>query len=585
MSTFLLHARYRIAVTLLWWLLVVQAGAAAPAAPALTIRPERITLRLGEACQFRAVVRGKPDTPIAWSLKGDGACGTVSADGYYRAPTRCTTPATIRLIAEAANEAGDAKQRARATITLAAVSVAVTPTKANLMMGQGLTLRARVNQATDERVTWSVDGGEENGFVTEGGHYAAPPRFLTPGRVTVRATSVADPSKSATATIVIEGVEIKAKRKQVALKLGQSVRLGASVKGTSNPAVEWRVLGTDAGEVSAGGVYTAPPQMRTPAVVTVEARSVADPTKAAQTRISIAAVDLKVSYGKGREGVTRSSAPRRVMRRVTRIFLPLDPIDLLVPGPWFRGRSGKLYVPVGGMQMFRADVRNAINDRVLWSVDGDPSLGTINEDGVFIAPRTMNTPAVIQIRATSAADPSKVQLVTLHVPPILVDARKDAVTVPLGTMQPLSARVENSENDALTWSVEGGERFGTVTAAGLYVPPATLTTPAVVNVRATSAADPTKSVVIQVRIPEVSISLENDNPEVRAGQSVPLRATVRGCQNGNVIWKVVPDAGQIGPDGVYEAPSDAAEQVVQVIATCASDPTKSARATVRIRRE
>jgi len=565
----------------------ISGPAVAPqAALRLIVRPERVTLRLGEGQTFSAAVPGAPAAVVTWRF-AEAEIGTISPTGYYRAPSEHTTPATVRLVAAARVAENAPPLTATATVLLAPVSVSVSPASARLRLGDGIPLRARVHNAPDQRVRWSVEGGEVNGRITEAGYYSPPAQLVTPARVLVRATSVADPTKSDVAAIEIRTVAITAPRREITLRLGQSARLTATVRNAANTAVEWRVLGENCGEITPAGTYTTPSQMRTPAVVVVEARSVADPTKTVQTRIRIEPVELRVRHGapRRRGGLSRHSVPRRVLRRVVRLVLPLDPIDLLVPGPWFRGKSGKIYAPIGGTQQFSADVRNAVNTQVIWSVEGGDINGTITPEGIYTAPTTFRTPGVVHVRATAAADPSKTELIPIHIAPVLLTPPREPVVVPMGTSRLLTVKVDNTEIDALTWTVEGGERFGTVTAEGLYHPPSVLHTPATVNVRATSVADPTKSVIVPVRIPEVTVALEDTSVEVRAGQSVRLRARVRGCEGGEVAWSVVPEVGRVGPDGVYEAPADAAVEVVHVIATAQCDPSKSARATVRIRRD
>ncbi|HEU4754241.1 MAG TPA: hypothetical protein VFU47_14115, partial [Armatimonadota bacterium] len=259
------------------------------------------------------------------------------------------------------------------------------------------------------------------------------------------------------------------------------------------------------------------------------------------------------------------------------------PIDLIVPGPSFRGKSGKQYVPLGGAVELEASVVNTTNDDVRWEIVGEAP-GRISQDGVYVAPDTLTTPQVIQLRATSAADPTKSVLQTLHIPPVVVHSPKEVVSCSLDGSIQLAAKAENAENDRLLWSVEGGERFGSVTATGLYHPPASLATPAVIRVRAASAADPTKFATIEVRVPAVRLEVSPDSADVRPGRSLRLKARVEGCRGvPEVEWKLSPAIGVITADGVYVAPEEGGAQLVQVTATLKADPTKTATATLRLR--
>lgn len=555
----------------------------------LSVEPSQTRLRLGEGVHLKASLKGR-EGEVRWAVEGAGL-GTITSDGYYQAPSYGSTPATVRV---KATVDGEPPLTAEARIFLRALAVEIKPEKTKLSTGETFHFRAKVSETEDQRVIWSVDGGASHGQINESGLFTAPGHFSTPGTITVRATSAADPSKSATATVHIGKVQIKVKPDEVTLKHGEARRFEAKVTGTENAAVEWSVQGEGQGTISPSGLYATPPTMATPALVTVVARSVADPSKRAIARIKVEAVQLSTGGGKaqkGRQRGKRRTPLQRVARgiyraaapNVVRLIIPFDPVDFIVRGPNFRGKSGKQYVPLGGAVNLDAMVRNSSNNAVRWELVSEP-VGELTEDGVYYAPDTLTTPRVVQIRATSLADPTKTVLHTLHLPPVVVQAQRQAYVCLMDGATQLQARVENAENDQVTWSVEGGDEFGTVTDNGLYHPPATLTTPAVVRVRATSVADPTKFASIQVSVPEVKLELSPNSDDVRPGRTVRLKTKVEGCnsRNGEVVWKLTPEVGTITPDGVYTAPEDSGPQVVQVTASLKADPTKTAVASLRL---
>jgi hypothetical protein len=567
-------------------------AAKAPKVPKATLKvsPDQSKLRLGEGVLLKAELKGR-DGLVRWEVEGAGM-GTVTSDGFYQTPSYGSTPATVRINAISD---GEPRLKAQALVFLQPVSVEIKPEKAELSTGETLHFRAKVEQVEDQRVIWSVEGGESHGHITDTGLFTAPARFPTPGVITVRAASAADPSKSATATVQIGKVEIKVKPTEVSIKHGDTRRFEAKVTGTSNTAVEWSVLGEGQGQVSNSGLYATPPSMATPAVVTVIARSVADPSKTATVRIRVEAVQLSAGAG-GKLGKNGKNSKKRTgfhrvahgiyqvaAPKVVRLVMPFDPVDFMVRGPNFRGKSGKQYVPLGGATDLEAAVQNSSNDGVRWEVVGE-KIGEISEEGVYYAPASMPTPRVVQVRATSLADPTKSVLHTLHIPPVVVQAPKQAFSCQMDGAIQLQAKVENAENDQIRWSVEGGDAFGSVSADGLYHPPSVLTTPAVVRVRATSAADPTKNAVIQVNVPELRLEISPDSAEVRSGRTVRLKTKVEGCssKSGDVVWLLTPGIGTITPDGIYSAPEGTGPQVVQVTASLKSDPTKTATAALRL---
>lgn len=82
--------------------------------------------------------------------------------------------------------------------TAGGVSVTVTPAKVTLGPGVSYQFKATVSGSTNNNVTWSVSEG--NGSVTEAGLYTAP---SVAGTYYLKATSVADPAKSAQATVTV----------------------------------------------------------------------------------------------------------------------------------------------------------------------------------------------------------------------------------------------------------------------------------------------------------------------------------------------------------------------------------------------
>ncbi|MBZ4415045.1 glycosyl hydrolase family 18 protein [Myxococcus sp. RHSTA-1-4] len=84
--------------------------------------------------------------------------------------------------------------------TAPTVSITVSPTSASLAPGATRTFTASVTGSTHTAVTWSVQQGPAGGTITSGGVYTAP---QTAGTYQVIATSQADTTKKATATVTV----------------------------------------------------------------------------------------------------------------------------------------------------------------------------------------------------------------------------------------------------------------------------------------------------------------------------------------------------------------------------------------------
>jgi hypothetical protein len=164
-----------------------------------------------------------------------------------------------------------------------AVAVAVAPVTAALLAGAQQQFAAAVTGTSNTAVIWSVQesGG---GSVSTTGLYTAP---ATAGTFHVRATSVADPTKSASATVTVTAVSIAISPTSASVIAGATRQFTATVTGTSNTAVTWSVQESGGGTVSTTGLYTAP---ATAGTFHVRATSVADPTKSASATVTVTPV-------------------------------------------------------------------------------------------------------------------------------------------------------------------------------------------------------------------------------------------------------------------------------------------------------
>jgi hypothetical protein len=561
---------------------VLCSWALAEARVTVRVSPARCELRLGETRRLKAEVRGTRERDVHWEIEGESgrATGTLTEDGFYSAPATCATPAIVKI--RAVSEA-DPEAFGEALIALAPVRVRAKPAVSRLATGESVRLKAKVSGAADARVTWSVEGGDRNGTVTEHGFYTAPETAPTPGEITVRACSVADPTKSVPVLIRLREVKISVRPTQTTVRLGEEQRFEAKVEGTEHKAVRWAVQGKGNGTISENGRYLPPARLATPATITIVATSAADPGKTATARVSVPAVNLSLTA----TGTPRQRRQRTIsatVYSVVKLSLPLDPLDFIVLGPLFRGRSGKIYVPAGGAYQFSAKVLNTANTDVRWSVEGGDANGRISTDGLYETPATVATPRVVQVHAESVADPTKRVTALLHLPPVLVQAHKSRVALRMGTAVALEATVENSEDDRIAWSVDGGDHNGVVSPGGIYRAPERLTTPATVHVRAASVADPTKFARIDVAIAAVALDLHPDRAEVTAGRSLQLTARVSGGENQGVRWRLEPSFGSLTATGLYSAPRRVASPtIVRITANSASDPTKQSTAEVRVK--
>jgi hypothetical protein len=172
------------------------------------------------------------------------------------------------------------------------VAVEVVPAAPQVAPGEVIAFAATVTGTANTAVSWNVQEAS-GGTVDATGHYTAPP---SAGVFHVTATSSADPTKQAAATVTVSvpaPVVVTVSPATGAVDECRTLQLGATVTGSANTAVTWSVQeGATGGTVSPAGLYTAPNGSGTYHVV---AKSVADPTKSSIATITVKDTILAVA--------------------------------------------------------------------------------------------------------------------------------------------------------------------------------------------------------------------------------------------------------------------------------------------------
>jgi hypothetical protein len=287
----------------------------------VTLKPVRISLRppprmpvvSGPPLLFSATVSGSSDHSVRWSTSGPGS---ISKEGVYLPPPSVTMEQTVRITATGI--ADSTKSATTSFILKPIVSVSLNLTSVTLEANQQQQFSVTVIGSNNGAVHWSISGP---GNMAASGLYAAPP--LIPQQVAARvtATSQADPTKSASATITLRPISVSLTPASTQLMASQTTRFFAAVSGTSSARVEWSVTGR--GNISQLGVYAAPVSIPAEQTAKVTATSSADPTK-----FATALVYLKPYTGPS-TGVLILSGP---LERNTRVVIENNRI-VNSPGP------------------------------------------------------------------------------------------------------------------------------------------------------------------------------------------------------------------------------------------------------------
>ncbi len=503
-----------------------RTGTATVTVPVLTISvtPTPVNVPVGLTQQFTATVAGSTNTAVTWSVFSGG--GSVNASGLYTAPgatgsavVRATSVADVTKFADAA-----------VTIVVLPVSVSISPTTATVDTNATKQFTATVANSANTAVTWTVQSG--GGSVNASGLYTAPG---APGLAVVRATSVADNTKFADATVTIQNpitISISPTTAYVQPN-GSATFTGTVSMGQSLYSV---VEGAAGGTITTGGVYTAP---ATPGDYHVKATAQADPTKTATALVHV---------------------------------LPL----VVIVSP------NAQTLQTSTTQQFTATVTAGFGQALTWSVTEGVSGGSVDGTGLYTAPAT---PGTYHVQAASFVDPTKFDTATVTVQSgavLTVAVTPSAVTLgPLGS-QPFTATVTNGPA-GVTWSVleAGGGSIGG--ASGIYTAPAIA---GVYHVVATSTADNTKSGQATITVLPVTLSVNPTTATILTGGTVVLNGTVNV---GTINW-VGSTLGTLsantGTSVTFTAPATLApaiSAIVPITASASADGTKTRTITINLR--
>jgi hypothetical protein len=146
--------------------------------------------------------------------------------------------------------------------------------------------RVQMLPGTDLSVAWSIQPAL--GSIDGRGVYTAPFSVDSATRVVVTATSVADPTKSRSAEVLLlPPIAVSVSPNAVTLGGGQTKRFVATVRNTESKDVTWSIEPSGIGSIDDKGNYTAPASIASPQTVTITATSDADEAKRASASVKL----------------------------------------------------------------------------------------------------------------------------------------------------------------------------------------------------------------------------------------------------------------------------------------------------------
>jgi hypothetical protein len=257
-----------------------------PAVSSVTISPATTSATTGGTVSFTASVQGSTtNKAVTWQA----STGSVTSTGVYTAPASAGTSTVT------ATSVADPTKFAVAIIAVTAAptapsgpavtSVTVSPATASSITSGTLPFTAAVQGTTSNKsVTWKALLGS----VTSSGVYTAPAKA---GTDTVTATSVADATKSGSASVTVTVPAVNPVVTSVTVSptstsatTNGALQFTAAVQGTvSDKSVTWTA---SLGSINSSGAYTAPAKAGTD---TVTATSNADSSKSASATVAVTA--------------------------------------------------------------------------------------------------------------------------------------------------------------------------------------------------------------------------------------------------------------------------------------------------------
>ncbi|HYY73009.1 MAG TPA: IPT/TIG domain-containing protein [Candidatus Bathyarchaeia archaeon] len=197
-------------------LMAVRSASGAGLPVIVTVSPSTASVPTGYGTQaFTATLQNDfQGLGVSWSLSGTGCsgvvCGTLSnattTSVTYSAPANVPSPASVTLKATSIADS-TRSGTAAITVTQGTLNVGVSPKRASVTMSASQTIQFTATVTNDPQnlgVTWQVDGNNggnpTTGTVSITGLYTPG---TAPGVHNITATSVADASVSASATVAV----------------------------------------------------------------------------------------------------------------------------------------------------------------------------------------------------------------------------------------------------------------------------------------------------------------------------------------------------------------------------------------------
>lgn len=494
-------------------------------------------------------------------------------------------------------------------------AISVAPATASLYASQTQQFTATLSGLSGN-VTWSISPAGV-GSVSASGLYTAPGLISSSQTVTVTATSVADPTKSASATVTLNPVAVNVTPPTASLFDSQTQTFSATVTNNANTAVTWTITPNNIGSISAAGVYSAPASVPATQTVTVTATSVADNTKSGTATITLNPPAFPAITSQPQNLAVMSGQSASFTVAATGGGLSYQWQSQAQGAGSFSNISGAVSaiynIPSASLAQsgtqFRCVVTNSHG-----TVTSSAAVLTVVAPGIkFVTSATLGTPRNnftgwvgmnIVVGSTPLTLNSLGRMVApgntgIHSVKIVADAT--GIDVPSGTVQVNTAGVTagtfaysalqtpiilnaGGVYDILTQETAGGDQFYDSDTTAQTIDSAVLNGPEYFLGGSYNFIGATVGHMfgpVDFSMPS-SISVSPTTGSLQSGQTLQFSATVSGSDP-SVTWSINPNVGSISAAGLYTAPAAiATNQTVTVTVTSVADITKTASASITL---
>ncbi|HEY2458463.1 MAG TPA: hypothetical protein VGI13_14260 [Candidatus Acidoferrum sp.] len=484
------------------------------------------------------------------------------------------------------------------------IQITIAPNSSTVLLGETVAFAATVSNSTNTAVSWSVNGipggSAQVGSISADGVFTAPEDLPQGGTVQVTATSNADSSKFASASInVSSDISVSLAPGNSSVELGgiQSFHASIASSGRPDPTIQWSLSGgacpNSCGSIDSSGNYTAPQILPNPPFLTATATSAADPTKHVSVSLTVTSnFSLQLA------------GPTNLRPGITTVF-----VATMTPAPNSKPSSVLTWSLSGsGCNGNACGVLNVVTTQ---SSGATPIADTAN----YTAPLTVPQPDAVIVTVTPLADSSKKAQVSVAIqslPGGSIAISPSVSTLAASRRTTLTATTSDNSGASLAWSVNGipggNTSVGMICVSGSspcqpvtsgtsqvvdFIAPGSIPSQNPVSVSVTSTANASETASAQITvINHVLVSVTPSNITLLPLAVQAFSANVLGGddQDQDVVWQIQGSScsgsnacGYIDAFGNYTAPAGPpAPNTFHIIALSRDDSSQSAVATVSI---